>query len=276
MVGESRYEVLHSLGVGGQGTAYLCRDLKTSDKNLVVLKETILPVFVDPIVRHKALESFEREAKLLQSLEHVGIVQLLDFFVEDHRAYLVLEHLSGSNMREHVLKEGPVTEAKLQYYACQMCAILKFLHERGVVHRDFSPENLILDANDRIKLIDFNVAQQAQGGSQGAIVGKPAYMPPEQFRGKATSQSDIYALGATLFFLLTGQDPEAITQSSVVAVNSAISPGLNQIVKRCTALQLNHRYQSTDQVAVDLDALSGQIVEPLVESNTSAEAPTHG
>lgn len=276
VVGESRYEVLHSLGVGGQGTAYLCRDLKTSDKNLVVLKETILPVFVDPIVRRKALEGFEREAKLLQSLEHVGIVQLLDFFVEDHRAYLVLEHLSGSNMREHVLKEGPVTEAKLQYYASQMCVILKFLHERGVVHRDFSPDNLILDANDCIKLIDFNVAQQAQGGSQGAIVGKPAYMPPEQFRGKTTSQSDIYALGATLFFLLTGQDPDAIAQSSVVAVNSAVSPGLNQIVKRCTALQLNQRYQSTDEIVVDLDALSGQIAVPLVESNTSAEAPTHG
>lgn len=284
VVGESRYEVLHSLGVGGQGTAYLCRDLKTSDNKLVVLKETLLPVFVDPIVRRKALEGFEREAKLLQSLEHSGIVQLLDFFVEDHRAYLVLEHLSGSNMREHVLKDGPVTEAKLQYYASQMCVILKFLHQRGVVHRDFSPENLIVDANDRIKLIDFNVAQQTQGGSQGAIVGKPAYMPPEQFRGKATGQSDIYALGATLFFLLTGQDPEAITQSSVVALNSNVSPGLNQIIKRCTALQLNHRYQSTDEIAADLDDLSGplaeplveSLVEPLVESNTNVEASTRG
>ena len=276
VVGESRYEVLHSLGVGGQGTAYLCRDLKTSDNKLVVLKETLLPVFVDPIVRRKALEGFEREAKLLQSLEHSGIVQLLDFFVEDHRAYLVLEHLSGSNMREHVLKDGPVTEAELQHYASQMCVILKFLHERGVVHRDFSPENLIVDASDRIKLIDFNVAQQTQGGSQGAIVGKPAYMPPEQFRGKATGQSDIYALGATLFFLLTGHDPEAITQSSVVALNSNVSPGLNQIIKRCTALQLNHRYLSADEIAADLDDLSGQLAEPLVESNASVEASTHG
>ncbi|CAN5421190.1 hypothetical protein BH11CYA1_BH11CYA1_09060 [soil metagenome] len=301
MVGECRYEVLNSLGVGGQGTAYLCRELtaveaispssktivsqnsdlsasssRPNDKKFVVLKETILPVFVDPIVRRKALEGFEREAKLLQSLENGGIVQLRDFFVEDHRAYLVLEHLTGSNMREHVMKEGPVPEAKLQYYASQMCEILSFLHERGVVHRDFSPDNLILDANDKIKLIDFNVAQQTQGGSQGAIVGKPAYMPPEQFRGKASAQSDIYALGATLFFLLTGQDPEAITQSSAVAVNSSVSPELNKIVKRCTALQLSQRYQSTKEIAADLDALSEAPGTHLIESNTTVEASTHG
>jgi len=276
VIGQARFEVLHSLGVGGQGTAYLCREIRVDTTKLVVLKETMLPIFADPLVRRKALEAFEREAKLLQSLAHGGIVQLMDFFVEDHRAYLVLEHLPGSNMRECVLKEGPMSEAKIQFYGSQMCEILRFLHERSIVHRDFSPENLILDSDDRIKLIDFNVAQQAQDGSQGAIVGKPAYMPPEQFRGKATCQSDIYALGATLFFLLCGQDPEAITQSSVVALRASVSPELNRIIKRCTALQLNQRYQSIGEIAVDLEALSALVTDTGSEPASNMESSTHG
>ncbi len=256
VVADGRFEILHSLGVGGQGTAYLCRDTKGGESRSVVLKETILPIFVDPVVRRKALESFEQEAKLLQTLKHDGIVRLMDYFVEDHRAYLVLEHLTGNNLRELVLKDGPIPEVRLLALAKQMCAILGFLHSQNVVHRDFTPENLIIDGNDQIKLIDFNVAQQTLGGSQGSIVGKPAYMPPEQFRGKATSQSDIYALGATLFYLLTGYDPEAISQSSPAKLNSSVSDSLDQIVKNATNLDLKKRYQNAADVLADTEKLA--------------------
>ena len=254
IVGENRFEVLRSLGVGGQGTAYTCR--KSLDKNSesVVLKETILPVFVDAVVRRKAFEAFEREAKLLQSLDHPGIVKLIDHFVEDHRAYLVLEHIKGRNLREIVLGSGALVEEQTRGLAVQMCEILAYLHENSVVHRDFTPDNLVLDSTGKLKLLDFNVAQQIQAGSTGTIVGKHAYLPPEQFRGKATAQSDIYAFGATLYFLLIGNDPEPISQSSPTARNSHVSPSMNQIVKKATALDASNRYTTAQEIKSDLNA----------------------
>ncbi len=265
IVGENRFEVLHKLGIGGQGTAYLCRPLGEDGAPNVVLKETILPVFVDETVRRKALESFEREARLLKSLNNAGIVELLDYFVEDHRAYLVLEHIDGSNLRELVINNAPLRTEQVCDIALQACTILKFLHDNSIVHRDFTPDNLILNSSGKVKLIDFNVAQQIQSGSTGTIVGKHAYLPPEQFRGKATTQSDLYALGSTLFFLLTGKDPEPISQSSPRTVDSTINESLDAVVKRATALQTNNRYQTAAAIEKDLLKLEAEpAVEPAV------------
>jgi len=252
LVGDTRFEVLKSLGVGGQGTAYLCRQSLNSDLEPVVLKETILPIFVDSTLRRKALESFDQEAKLLKSLDHPGIVKLSDYFVEDHRAYLVMEHIDGSSIRDLIVKDGPMPEQKVRDLAFQMCEILKFMHDHKVVHRDFTPDNLIVNSDGKVKLIDFNVAQQIQGGATGSIVGKHAYLPPEQFRGKATTQSDLYAFGATLYYMLIGTDPEPISQSSPQAKNSEISAGLDQIIKRATTLQANNRYQNAQDIESDL------------------------
>lgn len=258
---DNRYEVMRSIGVGGQGTAYLCRDLSLKDQqansknqqaNTVVLKETIIPVFGDDSIRRKSLESVEKESRLLQSLDSQGIVKLIDHFVEDHRAYLVLEHIDGSSLRDAVQSQGALSNEQTYDLALQMCDILKVLHVNGVVHRDFTPDNLILNSKGKLKLIDFNVAQQLQGGATGTIVGKHAYLPPEQFRGKATSQSDLYAFGATLFYLLTGRDPEPISQSTPREINDQIDSTLNDIVKRSTALQTANRFQSAEQIEAQL------------------------
>ncbi len=273
LLADGRFEVLHSLGVGGQGTAYLCHEKqKSGTPRTVVLKETILPVFVESLVRQKALQGFEQEAKLLRGLSNPGIVQLVDYFIEDHRAYLVLEHVTGGNLRQLLLSEGPFNEERLRDLLAQMCEILSYLHSQGVVHRDFTPDNLLLDTDGKIKLIDFNVAQQIQGGSQGSIVGKPAYMPPEQFRGKATSQSDIYALGATIFFLLTGLDPEPLLQSSTSSKASTVSETMDKIVRQATALQLNKRYQSAQEILADI----GTVACTPSQDPSVAEAPHHG
>jgi tRNA A-37 threonylcarbamoyl transferase component Bud32 len=250
-VGENRFEVLKIIGVGGQGTAYLCRTLDDSSQT-IVLKETIIPVFGENALRRRALEKFEHESKMLKSLDCEGIVKLLDYFIEDHRAYLVLEHIDGGSLSELVQREGALSHEQARDIALQMCEILKELHGKGIIHRDFTPDNLILNSKGKLKLIDFNVAQQVQSGSTGTIVGKHAYLPPEQFRGKATSQSDLYAFGATLFFLLTGQDPEPISQSSPQASNAAIDAGFDEIVKHATALQASARFESADQIAAAL------------------------
>lgn len=265
-VGSDRFEILRTLGVGGQGTAYLCRDLESKNTSTVVLKETILPVFVEDSVRRNALERFENEAKMLQSLKSDRIVKLLDYFIEDHRAYLLLEHIDGVTLRELIQRDGALTETHAHDLALQMCKILETLHESKIVHRDFTPDNLILSSTGKLKLIDFNVAQQIQSGSTGTVVGKHAYLPPEQFRGKATSQSDLYAFGATLFYILTGKDPEPISQSAPDE-KVVVSKELSEIVKHATALQANKRYVSAQEIERDL--LAYEITEPAFDNTVS-------
>jgi tRNA A-37 threonylcarbamoyl transferase component Bud32 len=255
-----QYKVLKRLGVGGQGTAYLCRDqINNCD---IVLKETIVPAYADRALREQALKGFEKEAKILESLDCDGIVKLKDYFFEDHRGYIGLEHIDGQNLRQLVALSGPLSEERAWQLAQQMCSILAYLHERSIIHRDFTPDNLILTRDNKLKLIDFNVAQTQQVGTTGTIAGKHSYLPPEQFRGKASCQSDIYAMGATLHFLVTGKDPEAISQSSPIEAGVPISEGFDQMVRACTALDLNKRTKSAAELAVRLTG------EPQIEGQS--------
>lgn len=254
-----RYQVIQRIGIGGQGTAYLCRESEQIREEYcgeVVLKETIIPIYVDQTVRQQAIERFEHEAKLLKLLDCNRIVRLIDYFIEDHRGYLVLEHISGKTLRQLVEERGALSEEETVDLARQMCEMLEHLHERKILHRDFTPDNLILTERGVLKLIDFNVAQQAESGSTGTIVGKHAYLPPEQFRGKPTCQSDIYAFGATLTFLLTGCDPEPITQSYPKRSNLSVSDAVNALVAECTALQSNKRFENIALVREAVNKLS--------------------
>ncbi len=274
-----RFLVEKKLAVGGQGVAYLAQDLcapdaafgKSNRMKEVVLKEFVLPVYTSRAVRRQALERFENEARILRDLDSPQIVKLIDYFLEDHRAYLVLERIDGLSLRKLVQSEGAMRLDQILDLSRQMCSMLEYLHSLSpaVVHRDFTPDNLILDKNGRLVLIDFNVAQQKQWTTTGTVVGKHAYLPPEQFRGQPTTQSDLYAMGATLFFLITGQDPEPITCSHPVRVNDSISADLDDIVARLTAVELTDRYSVIADVRRDLEALP-QAAADIAETSAAA------
>jgi serine/threonine-protein kinase len=136
-----------------------------------------------------------------------------------------------------------------------MSEILAYLHERTppVVHRDFTPDNLILDKDGKVKLIDFGVALKSEEGHTAVAraVGKQNYVPPEQFRGKPCQQSDLYSLGATLFFLLTATLPEPLTTSTAAAAMS-----LSPIIEKATELSLADRYLSARAMLEDLSAIA--------------------
>ena len=129
-----------------------------------------------------------------------------------------------------------------------MLNILKTLHSAGIVHRDFTPDNLILRPDGMLKLIDFNVAQDESEGTTATIVGKHAYVPPEQFRGKPTTQSDLYALGATLFYLHTAEEPEPITQSTLPEHLKFDNESLSRFIEACTAIETDERVKSVDEL----------------------------
>ncbi|MGH9553175.1 MAG: serine/threonine protein kinase [Terriglobales bacterium] len=255
------YIIREQLGTGGQGTAYVAMKLDRTAavteqdpkrRETVVLKEYVLPVHVMRAARKGALESLQAEAQLLKTLDNPHIVKLVDFFVEDHRGYLTFEHVRGKNLKQIVAEQGAMPETRVRELALQMCEMLHYLHGQSppVVHRDFTPDNLILDENGNLKLIDFNVAHQYSGNANATatVVGKQAYLPPEQFRGKPCPQSDIYALGGTLYFLLTGKEPEALSVLHPAQAAADVSVQLDAAVARCTQLEHESRFASAAEL----------------------------
>lgn len=261
LVGNGRYRIIKQLGAGGQGTAYLADAVNSSAGGAplqVVLKEFVLPAEASLQVSKRAFDRIEREASLLKQLSHPQIVQLLDLFVDDHRAYLVLEHVPGQSLRQVVKEHGPMREADVAAIGLQMAAVLEHLHrqEPAVIHRDFTPENIIRMPDGLIKLIDFDVAQKLETTGTRTIVGKHSFISPEQFRGHPTTQSDIYALGASLFYLLTGVEPLPISQAFPREVAPIVSPEMNAVVGSCTAIELSERYPDARAVLEALNKLS--------------------
>jgi hypothetical protein len=205
-----RYRILQKLGQGGMGDVYLAHDGKLDRR--VALK--VLPA--ERISDQDAIARFQREAKALAKLSHPGIVQAFDSEEDQGRHFLVMEYVEGQSLAD-LLKEkrrvGPTLAAE---YVRQAALALQHAHERGLVHRDLKPSNLLLTPAGRIKVLDLGLArflqdQVADPGRtrEGTALGTPDYMAPEQFQSArdVDGRADLYALGCTLYHLLTGRVP---------------------------------------------------------------------
>ncbi len=248
-------EVINKLDTGGQANVYLAEQ---NDGTSVVLKEFILTG--DDDVGHliESAADFENEGSILARLEHPHVVKLHDVFTEDKRVYLVLEHVPGQSLRQLIAKEGPLSQAKAVRIGRAMCKVLSYLHSMvpPIVHRDFTPDNIILMPDGNIKVIDFSVAGASVNVKEGDCVGKHSYTPAEQFRGQPCPQSDLYALGATLYFLTVGADPPPITQLHPAAKIGGLSTQFDEIVAKLTANSLQERSETADWVEIELSSLA--------------------
>ena len=245
--------IVGRIGSGGQATVYLARDCEERE---CVLKEFVLSSGEAVGALIDSARDFENEVSLLTQLSHEHIVSMQDFFVEDRRAYIVLTHVPGITLRKKVRDEGRMAPAEAASLAVQMCDILVYLHSQTppVVHRDITPENFILSDDGSLTLIDFSLASGAKTGrSTTTCMGKHGYTPPEQFQELDCPQSDLYALGATLYFLLTGVDPKPISKSSPMVLVPEIPQALNAVVERATELVLADRYESAQWIKIDLE-----------------------
>jgi len=255
-LGHHGLEIEKLLASGGQGVTYIARWSDKPNSPRVVLKEIIIPIYVEK-ARLRVAERFERDAKLLKSLDHPKIVKLHDYFIEEHRAFLMLEFIEGTTLQEKVQLHGAIAEAEVLKLASQMLDILDYLHSRTppVVHRDFTPDNLMVNDEGEVKLIDFDVALEADETvkSKVTIVGKQNFLPPEQFRGHPCPQSDIYALGATLYFLLTAREPDALDSCHPQYVTDKVSDRLDSFVARCTEPELKRRFRNIADMRSDLE-----------------------
>ncbi len=252
------YELLEVLGAGGQSIVYeAIKHGQEGETESCVLKQFVLPVRGGYEIRQRTLENIQREAKLLQTLDNPRIVKFKDLFVEGSLAFLVLAKIDGHSLRQVISETGPMKADNLARTVLEMAELLNYLHSQTppVVHRDFTPENLMLCSDDHISVIDFNVAQRLESNSTKTVVGKHAYLPPEQFRGKPTVQSDIYALGATAAFLATSEDPEPLTSSNLATKRTDLSKEFVKLIARATEPEASERYATSGELIDELKNL---------------------
>lgn len=261
----NRYAIQEVIGVGGMGSVYRARDLHFPNVvKLVAVKEMINQAG-DPMVRQMMVQNFEREANILVTLNHPSIPHIFDFFTYRERSYLVIEFIQGKDLEE-LLSETrePFTEEQVVQWAIELCDVLSYLHNHKpdpVIFRDMKPSNVMVNQQNHIVLIDFGIAKNFRSGQRGTMIGTEGYSPPEQYRGEATQQADIYALGATLHHLLTGKDPRleppfTFADRPIRKINPNISIELEAVIN--TALQYNacDRFKSAEAMRDALIAAS--------------------
>lgn len=243
-LGAGRYAVLKQLAFGGFSAVYLAEDDAAATK--VVIKQLV--AHGSPETQQKALAMFQREAQILSRLNHDGIARVVDHFVEAGVNYLVLEHVDGENLREIVHRRGPLPDSEVVNLALKMVSMLNYMHELNspLVHRDFTPDNLILKASGDLKLVDFGTTTEYIRNATGTMVGKQSYMPIEQIRGKSEPRTDLYSLGGTLHFLLTGRDPDPLS------VSSGNRGTLGPIIERLTQPEPELRFANAREVEASL------------------------
>lgn len=216
---------------------------RSQDGRLVVIKQFFLAEKNDET---SAMEKIlRREYELLGRLENPGIAKVLDTFSIDNSTYLIIEHRAGTDLRAVVQEHGARSEALTKDWAKQICEIMIYLHGLAppVLHRDLTPDNIVAGEDGQLRLIDFGAAREFLDGITGTMIGKHGYIAPEQLRGQATQKSDIYSFGCTLYFLLTGNDPLALCQSSPGKnVDCAIE--LDELIQNCTEFDEEKRPQS--------------------------------
>src|ERR1017187_10081118 len=283
------YEILSPLGAGGMGEVYRAKDARVD--RMVALKVLPEKFFEDSERRGR----FEREAKLLASLNHPGIAVLYSFeeipgsslspASQSTLHILVMELLEGETLRS-ALAGAKVSTKKALEWARQMAQGLAAAHEKGIVHRDLKPENVFVTKDGRIKILDFGLAKlteaeespnvtnlptAARGTEPGMVMGTLGYMSPEQVKGRpADGRSDIFSFGAILYEMLSGQrafhrETAAETISAILkedppdlsVTNQNVPPGLERLGAPCLEKNPEQRFHSAHDLAFDLDSLSG-------------------
>jgi serine/threonine protein kinase, bacterial len=246
------YQILKPLGQGGMGSTYLA----WHQQQMLVLKE------MNAEVAHniKAQELFEREAKILSTLQHVGIPRYQDFFAEAGKRYLAMDLVHGQDLERYISSKGPVTLRQAIAWMLQLCEILTYIHSRQppLIHRDVKPANLLVsNVGQQIFLIDFGAVKES--GSAGSTrIGAPDYMAPEQNQGKPVTQSDLYALGPTILFLVTGENPSKYLTLTAKGYEFSVrnvptvTPKLAAVIHKISADRSTERYATAAEVAVAL------------------------
>jgi hypothetical protein len=227
----NRYAVLEEIGRGGMGIVWLAEDRTIGRR--VAIKELRVPGGVPPQERTVFEARVLREARAAGRLNDPGVVTVHDVLQEDGATYIVMELVEAPTLADLVAREGPLPQDRVARLAEPLLSALQAAHAAGVVHRDVKPSNILVLPNGRVKLTDFGIAQSTDDTrltSSGAVIGSPAYIAPERLHGDETdARSDLWALGAVLFFAVEGSSPfERPTTAATIAAVLKDKPELTR------------------------------------------------
>jgi serine/threonine protein kinase len=264
-----RYEVGECIGEGGMGAVYLAHDIELD-------RDVALKVLRQPVPTAEERERLVREARILASLEHPGIVPVHDVgSVDDGRVFYVMKHVRGERLDEFASAER--NRAELLRVFRQVCDAVAFAHAAGVVHRDLKPQNVMLGAFGEVLVLDWGIAKSRNvesavrqqradrdplrendgGTGSGVVIGTPGYIAPEQLAGVADERVDVYGLGGMLFFLLTRKHPP--TGADLTGALRVVPAPLRAVCERARAEDPEARYRTVADLGADvksyLDAL---------------------
>ncbi|MEB3359068.1 MAG: serine/threonine-protein kinase [Synechococcales bacterium] len=287
-----RYRILQELGHGGFGATFLAVDEALPGSPHCVIKQ-LRPVASSPHVLQMAKDLFQREAKTLGKIgDHPQVPRLLDYFDCDQEFYLVQEYISGSTLQQEVKHSGPFSEAGVKQFLSEILPMIDFIHSQQVIHRDIKPANLIRRSQDKkLVLIDFGAVKdkvnpvKASASEQTALtayaIGTPGYAPPEQMAMRPTFASDIYALGVTCLYLLTGKSPKDLDYDPTTGEilwheHVHISEHFADVLKKMLEVSVRHRFQSANEVlrALDLVPYMDSLAESMVTTTPAGRLPS--
>ncbi|MEL6353822.1 MAG: protein kinase [Cyanobacteria bacterium J06627_28] len=278
MLINNRYEVIRSLGEGGFGHAYLAEDTQMPSRRKCVIKQ-LKPITTSPEVYQVVQERFQREAAILEQLgeNHPQIPRLHAYFTENQQFYLVQEWIDGEPLETVAI---PQSESAVLALLTSILPVLKYIHLQGIIHRDIKPDNIILRSNTRQPvLIDFGAVRETMGTVMAGqsrpvssiVIGTPGYMSSEQAVGRPIPSSDLYSLGLTAIYLLTGEAPQMLpsdTQTGEILWQHAapdVSPKLAAVLSKAVKSHPRDRYPVAQAM---IDALAAP------DAAVSTNAPT--
>lgn len=256
---QKNYEIQQLIHSGGMGYIYLSLDRKLK-------RQCVVKQIKDRIKSASHLKKLEEEAFDMAKLSHPNIAMVLDHFVEDSYYYVVVEYIRGKTLSQ-VFEEsnGRLEEEEVVKWAVSICDVIGYIHKRGIVHRDISPDNIMLTDEGFIKLVDFGTMRELSSiaTTKASKEGKFGFTPPEQWQGQPVPQSDIFAMGATTYYLLTGflplseqyrkgGKPQTSDQNPdyppIRTKNKEVSSGLETVLERALQLDASDRFQTATEL----------------------------
>ncbi|MGD1912983.1 MAG: YARHG domain-containing protein [Rivularia sp. (in: cyanobacteria)] len=260
MLLNNRYQIIQTLGSGGFGNTFLAEDTQKPSQRRCVIKQ-LKPIENNPQIYQLVQERFGREAAILEELGGVSeqIPTLYAYFCLSEKFYLVQEWVEGDTLTAKVQQQGLFNESGVKEILLNILPVLEFVHSKRIVHRDIKPDNIILRHSDgKPVLIDFGAVRETMAtvvNSQGSltrsiVIGTPGYMPSEQAAGRAVYSSDLYSLGLTIIYLLTGKSPQELETDSHTGeivweyYGGDISPSLKTIINKAMAYHPRERFSS--------------------------------